>query len=126
MAVPTLVMPQGRETAKHWAEIAPPGVVVKFYKPKRTIPQNDRMWAMLTDVATQADHNGQKYSPDQWKCLFMHACGHEVAFMPGLSGGFFPAGFKSSKMSKEQMTELMDFIEAWGAEHGVIFKEAGQ
>ena len=108
----------------HWANIAEKNTVVRFYKPGRTIPQNDRMWAMLTEVATQAHHNGQKYTPDQWKQLFMHACGHEVHFMAGLSGEPFPAGFRSSKLDKEQMGELMDFMEAWGAEKGINFSRA--
>ncbi|MDE0590449.1 recombination protein NinB [Halocynthiibacter sp. C4] len=126
MTVPTVILPRDNQRAHHWVDNAPAGVVVKFYKPKRTIPQNDRMWAMLTDVASQATHNGQKYSPDQWKCLFMDACGHEVAFMQGLSGDWFPAGFKSSKLNKEQMGELMDFIEAWAAQNGVTLKDPTQ
>lgn len=108
-----------RARVLHWAKIAPMGTVVRFLKPKRTIPQNDRMWAILTDVAHQATHNGNKYTPDQWKQLFMHACGHEAHFMAGLNGEPFPAGFRSSQLSKEQMVELQDFIEYWCAENGV-------
>lgn len=114
---------EARARAANWCNIAPAGTVVTFKKPGRTLPQNDRMWAMLTDVATQAEHSGRKYTPDQWKQLFMHACGHEVHFMPGLSGEPFPAGFRSSNLNKQQMGELMDFIEAWGAENGVRFSE---
>jgi hypothetical protein len=113
-----------RARLHHWANIAPWGTVVKFFKPGRSTPQNDRMWAMLSDVATQATHNGSRYSADQWKCLFMHACGHESHFMPGLNGEPFPAGFRSSKMNKEQMGELMDFIEYWGANNAVTFLDA--
>lgn len=114
---------QVRDGAVDWIRKAPHATVVTFKRPSRTIPQNARMWAMLTDVATQAIHNGAKYTPDQWKCLFMHACGHEAHFMPGLNGEPFPAGFRTSKMNKEQMTELMDFIDAWGTQNGVKFKD---
>ena len=112
-----------RERARvlHWAKIAPIGTVVRFLKPKRTIPQNDRMWAMLTDVSKQAHHNGKRYTPEQWKALFCHACGHEVVFMQGLNDEPFPAGFKTSQMNKEEIGQMMDFIECWGAEHGVNF-----
>lgn len=118
---PTLVIegPVARKRAQIWCANAPEGTVVQFRKPGRTISQNDRMWAMLTDVSRQATHNGKRYTPDQWKCLFMHACGHEVHFMAGLNGEPFPAGFRSSKLSKEQMIELQDFIEWWCAENGV-------
>lgn len=113
-----------RNKAIRWISQAPMNCILIFKKPGRTIPQNDRMWVMLTEVAQQAEWNGVKYTPDQWKCLFMHACGHEAHFMPGLNGEPFPAGFRTSKLSKEQMTELMDFIDAWGTQHGVKFKEA--
>jgi len=121
----TVIINATRERArvKHWCDIAPAGTVVVFKKPGRTIPQNSRMWAMLTDVSQQAEHNGQRYSPDQWKQLFMHACGHEAHFMSGLNGEPFPAGFRSTKLSKEQMTELMDFIDAWGTQNGVRWSE---
>ena len=110
-----------RARAMHWCKVAPANTVIRFQKPGRTIPQNDRMWVMLTDVARQTEHNGRRYTPDQWKALFMHACGHEAHFMPGLNGEPFPAGFRSSKLNKEQMTELMDFIDAWGTQNGVVW-----
>jgi len=111
--------PGERNTARHWCDIAPEGTVVTFKKPGRTVPQNDRMWAMLTDISKQATHNGVRYSPDQWKQLMLHACGHESYFMAGLNGEPFPAGFRSSRLNKEQMSELMDFMDAWGTQNGV-------
>jgi NinB protein len=107
----------------HWCSSAPEGTAVIWKKPGRTIPQNDRMWAMLTDVASQVEHNGKRWTADQWKQLFMNACGYEAHFMPGLNGEPFPAGFRSSKLNKEQMTELMDFIDAWGTQNGVKWSE---
>ena len=82
---------------------------------------------MLTDVATQVDHNGKRYTPDQWKVLFMHACGREVQFLPSLDGAtFIPWGQSSSDLSKEEMTELIEFMFSWGAEHGVVFHEPAE
>ena len=43
---------------------------------------------MLT-AAEQATHMGRRYTPDQWKVLFMHACGCEVQFIPALDGSTF-------------------------------------
>lgn len=116
-----------RERVARWAAQAPPGTRVEFKGEKRTIPQNDRMWAMLTDVSTQATHNGRKYTPDQWKVLFMHACGREVQFIPALDGStFIPWGQSSSDLSKQEMTDLIEFIFSWGAEHGVTFHDDEQ
>jgi hypothetical protein len=51
----------------------------------------------------------------------MSACGWEVAFLPGLDGRFLPYGYRSSQLTKKQMGDLMDFIESWGAENGVVW-----
>ncbi len=107
-----------------WARQAPAGMRVEFKETKRSLPQNARMWAMLTDVACQTVHLGRKYTPDQWKVLFMHACGREVQFLPSLDGAtFIPWGHRSSDLSKQEMSDLMEFIAAWGAEHGVRFQD---
>jgi NinB protein len=113
-----------RERAAKWAQKAPAGTRIEFKAPRRSLPQNDRMWAMLTDVAAQKEHCGRKYTPDQWKVLFMHACGREVQFLPSLDGStFIPWGQSSSDLSRQEMSELIDCIAAWGAENGVAFHD---
>jgi hypothetical protein len=72
--------------ATNYIAQAPFGTRVELKAAKRTLPQNDRMWAMLTDIAAQKEHCGRKYTPDQWKVLFMHACGREMQFVPTLDG----------------------------------------
>lgn len=105
-----------------WAHKAPPGTRVEFKAPKRTLPQNDRMWSRLTDIAEQKEHAGRRYTPDQWKILFLHAIGREVQFIPSLDNStFIPWGQSSSDLSVSEMTALIDFIEAWGAQNGVTF-----
>lgn len=113
-----------RERVARWAEKVPAGTRIEFKDAKRTLPQNDRMWAMLTDVATQKDHAGRRYTPDQWKVLFMHACGREVQFIPALDNStFIPWGQSSSDLSKHEMTDLIEFIFTWGAENGVVWSD---
>jgi hypothetical protein len=113
-----------RERAARWAMQAPAGTRIEFKETKRSLPQNDRLWAMLTDIATQKEHCGRKYTPDQWKILFMHACGREVQFIPALDNStFIPFGQSSSDLSKGEMTDLIEFLFAWGAENGVVFHD---
>jgi hypothetical protein len=113
-----------RQRAKTWIDKAPPGTRVEFKATKRSIPQNDYMWGLLTDVATQKEHCGRKYTPDQWKVLFMHACGREVQFVPSLDGAtFIPWGQRSSDLSKDEMSDLIEFILSWGATNGVTFSQ---
>ncbi|MEQ3625941.1 MAG: recombination protein NinB [Celeribacter sp.] len=125
MANPTVILktPAERQQAAAWVQNAPHATVVTFKKPGRTIPQNARLWAMLTEVSRQAMHMGHRKSPDLWKALFMNACGHASQFEMGLAGEPFPVGFRSSKMSKEQMSELIEFIMSWGAENGIHFRD---
>lgn len=113
-----------RQRAANWAFKAPPGTRVEFKAPKRTLEQNARMWAMLTDVSRQVEHCGRRYTPDEWKILFLHACGREVQFLPALDGKtFLPWGQSSSNLSKQEMSDLIEFMFAWGAEHGVVWSE---
>ncbi|MGR1580705.1 recombination protein NinB [Thalassobius sp. S69A] len=43
----------------------------------------------------------------------------------GLNGEPFPVGFRSSAMTVSQMSDLIEFISAWAAQHGVVFTERG-
>lgn len=113
-----------RTRAANWCMKAPTGTRIEFKAARRSTDQNSRFWAMLTDVATQKEHAGRKYTPDQWKVLFMHAIGREVQFIPSLDNAtFIPWGQSSSDLSVGEMKNLMDFIEAWGAENGVVFHD---
>lgn len=111
-----------RVKAVDWIGRAPPGTRVEFKASKRSLPQNAHLWALLTDVAMQAEHNGRKYTTEQWKIIFLHALGREVQFLPSLDGStFVPYGQSSSDLSKAEMSDLIDFILAWGAEHEIEF-----
>ena len=116
-----------RERAIHWIRGAPEGTRLTFQQAKRTLPQNARMWSMLTEVATQATHCGLKYTADEWKVLFLHALGRETRFIPSLDvKTFIPIGQSSSDLSKTEMSDLMEFMAAWGAEHGVTFHDPAE
>ena len=119
-----LISEADRAKAKRWIDQSPRMTRVEFKAHKRSSDQNSKMWAMLTEVAEQATHMGQRYTPDQWKILFMFACGREVQFLPGLDGKtFLPWGQSTSDLSKDEMTDLIEFIHAWGAENGVVFHD---
>jgi hypothetical protein len=110
------------ERAINWIRKAPPGTRVEFKGPRRSLDQNARMWAMLTDFASQVEHGGRKYSPEEWKAIFMHALGQEVRFVPSLDGqGFVPIGQKTSELSVSEMCDLQELITAEGAQRGVVF-----
>lgn len=87
---------------------------------KRTTEQNARMWAMLGDVSRQVVWHGQKLAPDEWKHVLSSSLKKQKV-VPGIDGGFVVMGLSTSQMSKAEMGELMDLIEAFGAQQGVRF-----
>lgn len=113
-----------RQRAIHWASKAPVGTRIDFKAPRRTVPQSDRMWACLSDIAQQLPYHGIKLTPDDYKLLFLDALKREVRMVPNLDGnGFVSLGRSSSDLSKEEMSDLLELIAAFGAEHGVVFHD---
>ena len=111
-----------RERIATWARNVIVGSRVEFKAPRRSIPQNDRMWAMLTDIAQQVDWYGQKLSAEDWKDV-LSASLRKARVVPGIDGGFVPLGMRTSDMSKGEMSELLELISAFGAQHNVEFKQ---
>jgi hypothetical protein len=100
---------------------------VSLSEPKRSVIQNDRMWAMLGEFSKQATLHGQVYEPADWKLIFMHALGRELRMAPELAGnGFVPIGTSSSELSVSEMSDLIELIYAEGAARSVVFKEPDQ
>ena len=116
--------PTDRRKAIQWIEGAEKGARVEFKRAKRTLPQNDRMWAMLTDVAQQVPWHGVKMTPDDWKLVFLDGLKRELRIVPNMDGtGFVNLGRSSSDLSKSEMSDLMELIAAFGANHGVVFHD---
>lgn len=115
--------PADRIRAARWAERVPENTVIEFREQKRSLEQNAALWAALTDIARQKELGAFGKRPaEDWKAVMMQACGHEVRVLPTLDGkGFFPVGHKSSQLTQSEMSALLDFIMAWGAENGVTF-----
>jgi hypothetical protein len=90
---------------------------------RRSLEQNDRMWAMLTDVSQQVDWHGQRLSKEEWKDVFTAALKRQKV-VPGLDGGFVVLGTSTRRMTVAEVSELMELIAAFGAERSVQFKDA--
>jgi hypothetical protein len=113
-----------RERVANWAAKLPSGTRVEFKQAKRTLPQNDKLWVTLTEVATQVSWHGAKLTPNDWKLIFLDALKRETRAVPNIDGsGFVELGRSSSNLSKSEMADLIELIHAFGAEHGVQFRE---
>jgi len=111
-----------RRLAHQLIDKAPQDAVVKISQAKRSDDQNAKMWAMLSDIS-RASPEERRHIPEVWKCIFMAALGHEVMFTMGLNNQLFPIGFKTSKLNKAQMSDLIEFIYAYGAQNNVKWSE---
>ena len=111
-----------RQKALKWVQQAPPDTRLTFQAPRRSLDQNSLLWACLSDISAQVTHHGIKLNPDDWKLLFLDALKREVRMVPNLDGnGFVSLGRSSSDLSKEEFSDLIEIIQAWGAAHGVVF-----
>ena len=88
----------------------------------RTLPQNKHLWACLTDVSRQVNWYGRRLSPWAWKDIFT-AARRRQDVVPGIDGGFVVLGEHTSRMSKAEMSELLELIYAFGANHKVVWSD---
>lgn len=106
-----------------WVKSAPMGTRVTFQSPRRTLDQNALFWSLLTDIATQKPWHGVRLSADDWKLIFLSALKAELRIVPNLDGtGFVNLGRSSSDLTKEEMSDMIELLIAWGAQNDVAFK----
>lgn len=111
-----------RQLAKQLIDKAPRRAVVNIREESRTSDQNAKLWAMLSDVA-RAKPQGRVLRTDHWKCLFMDDLDHKPIWEPGLDGGVVNVGYKSSRLTVAEMSDMIERIYSYGAEHGVEWSE---
>jgi hypothetical protein len=116
-----------RAKAADWCRRLPHGTRIEFKAPKRTLDQNAKMWAMLTDISLQLTWHGIKLSPDDWKLMMLDGLKRELRIVPNIDGtGFVNLGRSSSDLSKQEFIDLIELIAAFGAKHGVIFQDEAE
>lgn len=112
---------EARRHAIQAVQEAPDGYSVTVSEPTRSLEQNSRLWASLTDVSEQVEWYGKKLAPEDWKAIFTASL-KRLEVVPNLDGtGFVALGTSTSKMSKREISDLLELIYAFGAERGVMF-----
>jgi hypothetical protein len=120
----TLRTTADRQKVCKWVMNVDAGTRVELKEAKRSQQQNDRMWAMLTEVSQQLLWHGVKLSTEDWKLVFLDALKREVRMVPNIDGnGFVNLGRSSSDLSKGEFSDLIEIIFAFGAKHGVQFQD---
>jgi len=91
--------------------------------------QEEKYHAMIGEIAKQAQHLGAKWDSESWKRLlvdqFCKDNGLKTgAVIPNLAGdGIVQLGMQTRNFTKEQASEFVEWLYAWGAEHGVTFEQ---
>ena len=93
--------------------------VVRVTRQTRNLDQNAKLWAILGDIARQVEWYGQHYDADTWKVLLMHGLGKEQRIIPAIGGGIISIPHHSSTLTVGEMSDLIEYIQAFGSEQGV-------
>ena len=91
--------------------------------------QEEKYHAMIGEIAKQAQHLGAKWDAEDWKRLLvdqfikdMNGLGASK-IIPSLDGsGIIQLGFQTRKFTKEQASEFVEWLHAWGATNGIHFE----
>jgi hypothetical protein len=121
----TVVIRSAPDRAKvcRWAQNVEPGTVIEFRKARRSTDQNALLWAMLTDIAQQVEWYGQKLTAEDWKDVFTASL-RKSRVIPGIeAGSFVVLGMRTSDMTKDEFSNLIELIHAFAAERGVVFSD---
>lgn len=118
-------------------------VVVELREPSKTRPQEERYHAMIGDIARQVPIMGKRLSSESFKRLLVDAFKHETkddpvlalewrklgeyTVLPALNhDGFVVLGEQTRRFTKKLATAFIEWLFAFGAEHGVHFFNQGQ
>lgn len=94
-------------------------LVVTISEPTRSLEQNAKLHAMLTDVSRQSMFMGKKRSVEFWKGLFVSgwqiATGQSPEIVPGLEGEFINIRESTSRMSVRKLAGVIEYVDAYCA-----------
>ncbi len=90
-------------------------IIIRAVKSIRSLEQNAKMWAMLTDISKQVVWHGLNLEPHEWKEMITAAIKKQKV-VPGIDGGFVVIGASTSRMSIKDMIDVVDFCYAFGAD----------
>ena len=111
---------QARQNAIEAVKTAPDGWTVQVKAKTRSLEQNAKLWACLHDVAAQVVWHGRKLSPEDWKHIFSASLKKQDVVM-GIDNQIVVLGQSTSKMTVKELSDLVEIIHAFGANHDVKF-----
>jgi hypothetical protein len=102
-------------------------LIVRPLRMTRTLDQNAKMWAMLTDIARQipwiVNDRLQTMTAEEWKDVLTASLTGELRVARGIDGGIVLLGLRTSRMTIRRMTLLIELMLAFGSERGVVWSD---
>ena len=96
-------------------------VTLTLAEQKRSNAQNALLHALLTDISKTREWAGSRHDIETWKRLltasWCRARGEQVKVLPALDGHGVDLVFRrTSTLTKAELSELVDFVQAWVAQ----------
>lgn len=117
--LPLPVIEDGDEVTKPY--------VVEIKPMTRTLEQNAKLHAMLTDISQQLPFKGRWLSVEQWKMIMVSAhaiaTGKEQELETGLEGELINLRESTAGMGVKRLASLIEYLTAYGVENGVHFND---
>lgn len=109
-----------RKKVATWATNVAFGTRVEFKAMARSTEQNAGMWVLLTELATKLKWHGMKLTAEDYKDLLTASLRKEIRQVPNAEGtGFVLLGMRTSDMTVPEMSDFIELIYAFGAQHGI-------
>lgn len=117
--------PTPRQSALQGVRDAQEGYCVTITPPSRSTDQNAAQWPVLHAFSKQLAWpvNGRmvNMTPDDWKNVLTAAFRKEQALLAmGLDGGVVMLGLRTSKFTKKEFSEWLEFLHATAIDRGVV------
>lgn len=113
-----------RANAKTAVAEAPDGYAVEIKPITRSLAQNAKLHALITDISKTLEWAGAKRDVETWKRLltaaWLRARGEPIEMLPALDGHGVDIVFRrTSELTVNEMIELIEYIQSWAVGNGI-------
>lgn len=103
-------------------------LVVKIQPMTRSLEQNSKLHALLSDISKQCEFNGEKRDIDTWKMIMVSAhkiaTGGQAEMVIGLEGEVINLRESTAQMSVQRLASLIEYVQSWAVENDVILSDS--
>lgn len=113
-----------RSNAKIAVGEAPEGYAVEIKPITRSLAQNAKLHALITNIAKSLEWAGARRDVETWKRLltaaWLRARGEPIEMLPAVDGHGVDIVFRrTSELSVNEMIELIEYIQAWAVDKNI-------